>query len=111
MSYRPNFSGSSGHGRSQPDSGNRHYLSSRGGSGRGSAGARPAQDSIPEANIKDGLDTTKVIETMAQPMRPSALEDFPVENVKYVASYNWIDKEKPTIAVPGQTDSPQLHYV
>lgn len=44
---------------------------------------------------------TKVIETMAQPTRPSAQEDFPIENVKYVASYNWIDEDKPTIAVPG----------
>ena len=111
MSYnRPNFSGSSGPGRNQPDHTNRFYLrSSRG--GRGGANARPAQDSLPEANIKDGLDTTKVIEKIAQPARPSTLEAFPVENVKYVASYNWVDKEKPTIAVPGPTDYPQLPYV
>ncbi|KAH8993052.1 hypothetical protein EDB86DRAFT_1403817 [Lactarius hatsudake] len=28
-------------------------------------------------------------------------EDLPIENVKYVASYNWVDTDKPTIVVPG----------
>ena len=52
---------------------------------------------------------TMVIETMAQPTRTSAPEKFPIENVKYIASYNWIDEEKPTIAVPGATHSPPSH--
>lgn len=99
------FTGSGGRGgrnRPSPDSANSHYFrTSRG--GRGGATARPPRDILPEANIKAGLDTSKVIETVPQPTRPSAPEDFPIENVKYVASYNWIDAEKPTIAVPGAT--------
>jgi len=93
------FTGSAarGGGGRNRDYANSHYArSSRG--GRGGATARPT---VPEANVKEGLDTSKVIETMAQPTRPSAPESFPIENVKYVASYNWIDAEKPTIAVPG----------
>ncbi|KAH9027542.1 hypothetical protein EDB85DRAFT_1892934 [Lactarius pseudohatsudake] len=33
--------------------------------------------------------------------RLTALEYFPIDNVKYVVSYNWIDTEKPTIVVLG----------
>ena len=108
QSSRPNFASSTGSsgrgGRNRPNNANNHYRSSRGGRrGRGGITARPAHDALPEADIKEGLDTTKVIKTMVQPTRPSAPEDFPIENVKYVASYNWIDEEKPTIAVPGAT--------
>lgn len=93
-------SAGSGGSRNRTDIGNNHYVrSSRG--GRGGATARPAHDALPEADIKEGLDTTKVIETIPQPTRPSAPEGFPIENVKYVASYNWVDADKPTIAVPG----------
>ena len=102
MSSRPNFTSSTG-GR-RPDFTNSHYFrrgSSRG--GRGGSTTRPSQDALPEANMKEDLDTTKVVETMSQPTRPAAPEESPIKNVKYVASYNWIDKEKPTIAVPGAT--------
>jgi hypothetical protein len=51
--------------------------------------------------MKRGLDTSKVIETVPAPPRPSALEDVPIENVQYVASYNWVDTDEPTIVVPG----------
>src|SRR6266404_1699555 len=96
---RPNF-GSTGRGGRRPDIANSNYLrSSRG--GRGGAAARPAYDNTPEANVKEGLDTSKTIETIAQPSRPSAPEAVPIQNVKYVASYNWVDEVKPTIAVPG----------
>ena len=50
-----------------------------------------------------GLDTTKIIDTIPAPLHPATPEKFPVENVKYVASYNWIDAEKPTIIVPGKS--------
>jgi hypothetical protein len=59
--------------------------------------------------MKEGLDTTKIVETMSQPTRPTAPEESPIKNVKYVSSYNWIDKEKPTIAVPGATYISLLH--
>ncbi|KAH9971999.1 hypothetical protein BGW80DRAFT_1317515 [Lactifluus volemus] len=48
------------------------------------------------ANIKQGLDT--IIETIRAPTRPTAI---PIKNVKYVASYNWVNTENPTIVVPG----------
>ena|ERR1700761_4687580 len=106
QSSRPNFGSSTGPGgrggRNKPD--NANSSSSRG--GRGGTTARRAHGALPETNINEGLDTTKVIKTMAQPTRPSTPENFPIENVKYVASYNWIDEEKPTIAVPGATHSP-----
>ena len=112
QSSRPNFgssTGSSGRGgRNKPNNANNR--SSRGGrGGQGGTTSRPAYDALPEADIKEGLDMTMVIETMAQPTRTSAPEKFPIENVKYIASYNWIDEEKPTIAVPGATHSPPSH--
>jgi hypothetical protein len=109
MSSRSNFTSSTG-GR-RPDFTNSHYFrSSRGGrGGRGGSTTRPAHDVLPEANMKEGLDTTKIVETMSQPTRPTAPEESPIKNVKYVASYNWIDKEKPTIAVPGATYISLLH--
>ncbi|KAI9448926.1 hypothetical protein F5148DRAFT_987853 [Russula earlei] len=55
----------------------------------------------PEADIKEGLDTSNLIETIPQPVRLSAPKDVPIENVRYLASYNWVDTEKPTIVVPG----------
>jgi hypothetical protein len=56
----------------------------------------------PGANIKQDLDTTKIIETIRAPTRPAAPKRVPIENVKYVASYNWVNTENPTIAVPGE---------
>jgi hypothetical protein len=88
-----------GGGRFRPDYGNRHYV--RGGRGRGGGSAGAPLGFPSEADIKKGLDTSKVIETIPPPPRPSALEDVPIENVQYVASYNWVDKEDPTIVVPG----------
>ncbi|KAH9175674.1 hypothetical protein EDB89DRAFT_1903787 [Lactarius sanguifluus] len=97
------FTGSATRGggsRNRPDHANSHYFrSSRG--GRGGASARPGRDTASEVNIKQGLDTSKIIETIPQPTRASAPEDLPIENVKYVASYNWVDTDKPTIVVPG----------
>ncbi|KAI0292832.1 hypothetical protein B0F90DRAFT_1644649 [Multifurca ochricompacta] len=85
----------------KPDSGNRHYFrGSRGGQGRGGGPARRF-DSPSETNIKDGLDTSKVIETIFPPARPTPPDDVPIGNVNYVASYNWVNTEKPTIVVPG----------
>jgi hypothetical protein len=55
----------------------------------------------PDVNIKKGLDMSRIIETIHPPPRPSVLEDIPIENVQYVASYNWVDAEQPTIVVPG----------
>jgi hypothetical protein len=55
--------------------------------------------------MKNGLDTSKVIETILTPPRPSTVEDIPIENVQYVSSYNWVDKEQPTIVVPGAGSS------
>jgi hypothetical protein len=91
----------------RPDTGNRHYVRGggnsnfRGGRGRGVSNA--THNSPPEADVKEGLDTSKIIETIPQPERGSTLKDLPIENVKYVASYNWVEKPEPTIVVPGTT--------
>lgn len=87
-------------GRLRPDYGNRFYFQGSRGRGRGSAN-RPAPNSPTEPDLKEGLDTTKVINTIPAPARPAAPKDFPIDNVKYVASYNWIQGEKPTIIAPG----------
>jgi hypothetical protein len=96
------------HERSQsdlkPDSGNRYYVRdgpTLRGAKRGGARATPP-DVPPEADIKQGLDISKVIETIAVPADPATPKGVSIENVKYVASYNWVDTEKPTIIVPGQ---------
>ena len=93
--------GGYGGSRPRPDYGNRHYV--RGGRGRGGGSTATPLNFPPEADIKKGLDTSKVIETIPQPSHPSALEDLPIENVQYVASYNWVDTEQPTIVVPGMS--------
>jgi len=56
---------------------------------------------IPKAYINKNLDTSKIIKTIAQPASLSAPEHIPIENTRYVASYNWVDREEPTIVVPG----------
>jgi hypothetical protein len=89
-----------GGGRLRPDYGNRFYF--QGSRGRGGSSAnRPAPNSPTEPDLKEGLDLTKIIATVPAPARPAAPDDFPIENVKYVASYNWIQGEKPTIIAPG----------
>ena len=101
---RLNFTNTRGRGgRIKPDYGNRFYV--RGSRGRGGGPARPDHNSPLEPDLKEGLDTTKIIKTIPAPARPTAPEDFPINNVKYVASYNWIDAEKPTIVVPGAVHS------
>ena len=104
-----NFSSSTrgyGGGRARPDHGNRYYI--RGGRGRGGGTSATSLNFPPEADIKRGLDISKVIETIPPPPRPSGLEDVPIENVQYVASYNWVDtaSEQPTIVVPGASVLP-----
>ena len=101
--YR-NFSSSTrgyGGGRARPDHGNRYYI--RGGRGRGGGSSATSPNFPPEADIKRGLDVSEVIETVPAPPHPSGVEDVPIENVQYVASYNWVDTapERPTIVVPG----------
>ena len=87
-------------GRLRPDYGNRFYFQGSRGRGGGSA-TRPTPNLPPEPDFKEDLDTTKIIHTIPAPAHPAAPEKFPINNVKYVASYNWIDAEKPTIIVPG----------
>ncbi|KAI9433788.1 hypothetical protein BJY52DRAFT_1218590 [Lactarius psammicola] len=87
-------------GRLRPDYGNRFYFQGSRGRGGGFA-AKPAHDVPVEPDLKEGLDTTKIIKTLPSPSRPTVPKDFPIDNVKYVASYNWVDAENPTMVVPG----------
>jgi hypothetical protein len=98
---RLNFTSTRGRGsRLTPDYGNIFYF--RGSRGRrGGSAARPTHDFPLEPDLKEGLDTTKIIVTIPAPARRTAPEDFPINNVKYVTSYNWTDAEKATIVVPG----------
>lgn len=91
-------------GRLRPDYGNRFYFQGSRGRGGGSA-ARPTHNSPLEPDLKVGLDTTKIIDTIPAPARPTVPENFPINNVKYVASYNWTDAEKPTMVAPGVAHS------
>ncbi len=93
----------------KPDNNNRHYIrGGRGGRGRGGGSSAASLGLLPEPYIKKGLDTSKIIETVPAPPRPSesVLEDIPIENVQYVASYNWAETEQPTIVVPGTSVFP-----
>ena len=96
---RLNFTDTRGRGgRLKLDYGNRFYFRGRG----GVYTARPATNFPQESDLKKGLDATKIIHTIPTPAPPDAApEQFPIKNVKYVASYNWVDAEKPTIIVPG----------
>ncbi|KAH9973930.1 hypothetical protein BJV74DRAFT_782643 [Russula compacta] len=106
MSHATSFRGNSSsfsRGRSlRPDLGNIHYFQ-RGGryNFRGGRGGGTTHNFPPEADLKPGLDTSRIIETITHPGHSSVPEDIPIENVQYVTSYNWVDKEKPTIVVPG----------
>jgi hypothetical protein len=103
---RLNFTNTRGRGgRLRPDLGNRFYFRGKG----GASTTRPALNSPPEPELKKGLDTTRSLGVITAPARPAAPDHFPIENVKYVASYHWIDAEKPTIVVPGAMLS--LRYV
>jgi hypothetical protein len=91
----------------KPDHGNRYYH--RG--SRGTRGGGPPTRILPPgypppANINEGLDTSRIIETIPPPARLSAPEHIPIENTRYVASYNWLEKDEPTIVVPGTSISP-----
>jgi hypothetical protein len=95
-----------GHPSARPDHGNRYYFrGSRGAKGGGSS-TRTTPGFPPEADIKEGLDTSRIIETIPAPARLSAPEQIPIENTRYLASYNWVDREQPTIVVPGTNISP-----
>ena len=39
-----------------------------------------------------------MIETIPPPARLSAPEHIPIKNTRYVASYNWVESEEPTVA-------------
>ena len=107
---RLNFTSTRGRGgRLRPDYGNMFYF--RGSRGRrGGSAARPAHDFSLEPDLKEGLGTTKIIDTIPAPACPTAPEDFPINNVKYVASYNWTDAEKPTMVAPGAAYSSPLNF-
>ena len=100
--------GDCGDGRFNPDFGNRYHA--RGGPntrGRRGCGGPAIPSGFPHgANIKEGLDTSR-IETILAPAQPTAPDTVPIENVKYVASYNWVDTENSTIVVPG----PGIHLL
>lgn len=104
----PGFTRGYGGGRARPDYGNRFYFRGGGGRGRGGGSSATSFNIPPEADIKKGLDMSNVIETIPAPPCPSAVEDIPIENVEYVASYNWVDTDpgQPTIVVPGTVSSP-----
>jgi hypothetical protein len=101
-----NFTRGYGGGRARPDYGNRHYL--RGGGGVGGGRSAASLNFPPEADIKKGLDTSNVIETIPIPPRPTGVEKVPIENVQYVASYNWVETDHPTIVAPGTSVLPLL---
>jgi len=109
----PSFTRGYGGGRPIVDHGNRHYVVRGGWEGRGrgrGAGSSPTSANFPpEVNIKQGLDASKVIETIPAPPRPFALEEVPIENVQYVSSYNWVDAEQRAIVAPGTSALPSSY--
>jgi hypothetical protein len=98
---RLNFTNTRGRGgRLRLDHGNWFYFHvSRGGGGASAIRSTPNFPAEPD--LKLDLDTTESIDMIFAPVHPAAPEQFLMDNVKYVASYNWIDGEKQTIIVPG----------
>jgi hypothetical protein len=101
--------------RDPPDRGN--VRTSIRSPGRGNATPKPDFGNCPgargggtptRANIKDGLDASRIIETITPPARLSAPEHIPIENTRYVASYNWVEGDEPTIVVPGTSVPPEI---
>ena len=94
-------------GRVRLDYSNSNYVHR--GRGRGGSSSAASLSSPPQADadIKRGLNTSKIIDTIPAPPRPSTPEDIPIANVQYVASYNWVDSTaQPTIIVPGTSVFP-----
>ena len=56
----------------------------------------------PKRELTEGLSQT-VKRTLERPTVSMNSGDVPIkpENLKYVASYNWVDESRPTIIVPG----------
>ena len=91
----------------KPDHGNRYYHRGlRGTRGGGFWTKITTPGFPPPTNINEGLDTSRLLETIPPPARLSAPEHVPIENARYVASYNWLDTPEPTIVVPGTSISP-----
>lgn len=65
---------------------------------------RTAQTLCPPAtrgrDIYTGL-AKACLDTLIRPEGDSDGEDIVVSNVRYLASYNWIEARRPTIIVPG----------
>jgi hypothetical protein len=104
-----------GHPSPKPNYRNKyHSRGSRGARGGGSSPRTRAKPGflLPEADIKEGLDTSEIIEKIPLPARLSAPENIPIENTQYLASYNWVNKDQPTIVVPGTSipSSPELAH-
>ncbi|KAI0265693.1 hypothetical protein BC834DRAFT_1033087 [Gloeopeniophorella convolvens] len=81
------------------------------GNGRGRGYHRGGVPAVPKLqppvllrDIHEGLDTAQKFEVIPPPETPAGADvpkDIPIKDVKYVASYNWVDAKDPTIAVPG----------
>ncbi|KZT22819.1 hypothetical protein NEOLEDRAFT_1097007 [Neolentinus lepideus HHB14362 ss-1] len=66
--------------------------------GRGSN--RPAPASIPRRDYHEGLGTT-ALKVLNKPSTGASAQDVQITNLEYLASYNWVEAQKPTIIVPG----------
>ena len=62
-------------------------------------GSRGKLDNPPGRDIMEGL-IDKPLKTIQRDHVPK-MKDVAITNLEYVASYNWIESEEPTIIVPG----------
>ena len=71
------------------------------GRGRGSGGRGGAAAEYRKRDIMDGL-LPDIVQTIPKPVDIPGELGVEISDVEYVASYTWLDTNKPTIAVPGE---------
>jgi hypothetical protein len=84
-----------GRGRGQPRGGSSSTQAQR-----NSASNKP-KNKPTKRSIKDGLQP-EPIRVITRPQEQSTKTDVAITNVRYLASYSWIDTGKPTIIIPGE---------
>ena len=78
------------------------------GRGRGSPHrSHPSVPRIPGKNILEGL-YPSTIHSFEKPVDVPGSDDIVIDDVKYIASYSWVESTEPTILVPGAQHL--MHY-
>lgn len=76
---------------------------SRGGSSRGAGRSPGSMSQKPKKReFFDGVEDSTALETLDKPTEDVTEEDIEITDLSYVGSYSWVERDKPTIIVPGE---------